>query len=144
MFHFNLTAKNPPSFLIPGCCRASHLSFQPFALQRAFSETFTEEVLAAISSSVTPVAGDWNDHFLVKLVVREKLLKSVAQGEKVLVLANSTLKNARLYLELLATLLNQTALSSVRHRLLFEVGRTSLKDSAKALSNSSKVCFRST
>ena len=93
---------------------------------------------------MTPVAGDRNDHFLVKLVVGEELLKTIAQGEKVLVLANSALKNAGLYFEILAALLNESAFSSVRHGLLFEVGCTTLKDCAKALPQSSKVWFRST
>ena len=77
------------SFIVGG--DALHISLQFFALKGAFSETFAEEILRFISTSVSAVACNWNDHFDIFVIFRKDSLKAVAQIEEIFTLRNFAL-----------------------------------------------------
>ena len=76
-----------------------HISLQLFALKGAFSETFAEEILRSISTSMSTVPCNWNDHFDIFLIFGKDSFKAVTQIEEIFTLRNFALQNFRLDVE---------------------------------------------
>lgn len=68
---------------------AAEISLQAFALECGLSETFAEIVLRAVTSAMTSVANNWNDHLLIDFVVSEHRFESFRQSEE-FALSNGT------------------------------------------------------
>lgn len=64
------------------------LSLKALALDRDLTERLTEEVLRAVSSSVTPVAADGQNESLIFFVVSEKFAEAIRELKEVLILGN--------------------------------------------------------
>ena len=54
----------------------AEISLKNFALDSSLSETFAEVVLRAVSSAVTAISNDGNNHLLVGLITGEHFLES--------------------------------------------------------------------
>ena len=74
----------------------THTPLQALALNSSIPVTLAKVVLAIFSASVTTVTDDWNNNFLVLLVVGENSFETVTQVVEVLILRNLGLENSRL------------------------------------------------
>ena len=72
----------------------TEFSLQTFALNCCVPETLSKVVLGAVSSTVSTVADDWDDQFLIFSVVGKDLFESIWQVVEILVVWNFTLNDS--------------------------------------------------
>lgn len=74
----------------------AEISLKNFALDSGFSETLAEVVLRAVSSAVTAVSYNGDNHLLVGFVAGEDLLEALRKGVEFAVTDGPVLKHFRL------------------------------------------------
>ena len=71
---------------------ATEFSFDAFALNRRFSKIISKQVLGTVTSAMTTVANDGDDHLLVFFVASENFFKAICHGEEFFLQTNFALK----------------------------------------------------
>ena len=99
------------------------VSLHFLALKRGFPEALAEKVLRSITSSVSTISRDRNDHLLIFFILGKDLFEAVRHVEKVTVLADSTLEKLWLYFESVVTTVSLLLLKLIQtvltHRKVF-------------------------